>query len=453
MTTSYSKFPVPDFRALFEAVPGLYLVLLPNSPDFTIVAVSDAYLRATMTRRKEILGRGLFEVFPDNPADVAATGVSNVRASLMNVLWNRTQHSMPVQKYDIRQPEEVGGAFEVRYWSPVNSPVLGIDGQVTHILHRVEDVTAFVRIEEEGRRERKQAQERQAETERQSAHNLLWAEGLQETNSQLLSVITERKEAQEALQERVQEIETLLNVSSVPIWIAHDSECTRITGNRAGAEMLRMEPGQNLSQHTPPEERPPFRLFRSGAEIPREDLPMRYAARVGVEVRNVELDIVFTDGSIRYTYGNASPLFDVDGKVRGSVATFVDITERKEREAEIRALNSRLQRAITETHHRVKNNLQLVSGLIDMHRQSGRETMSGEEMDHLSQNVRALGVIHDILTQQSKDDARIDQLSAKAVLEQLTALMAGTLQGRTAYHNRDEGGARVVVAFAVRAAP
>ena len=438
MTTSNSTSATTDFRALFEAVPGLYLVLLPDSPDFTIVAVSNAYLRATMTRRDDILGRGFFDVFPANPADRGATGVSNVRASFMNVLWNRTQHSMPIQKYDIRQPEEDGGAFEVRYWSPVNSPVIGADGQVTHILNRVEDVTAFVRVEEQGKRERKQAQELLAETERQAAHNLLWAEGLQETNSHLLHVITERKEAQDALQERVEEIEALLNVSSVPIWIAHDADCTRITGNRAGSELLKMEPGQNLSLHTPSEERPPFRLFRNGAEILHEDLPMRYAARVGEEVRNVELDIVFADGSVRYTYGNASPLLDSDGNVRGSVATFIDITERKAREAEIRALNSRLQRAITETNHRVKNNLQLVSAFIDMNRQSPHDSMSGEELDRLSQNVRALGVIHDILTQQSRADSGVDRLSTKAVLEQVTALMAGTLPNRRLSVDADE---------------
>ncbi len=53
----------PDFRALFEAAPGLYLVLRPDAPRFTIVAVSDAYARATKTKRQEMLGRPLFELF------------------------------------------------------------------------------------------------------------------------------------------------------------------------------------------------------------------------------------------------------------------------------------------------------------------------------------------------------------------------------------------------------
>ena len=67
---------VPDFRVLFEAAPGLYLIL---STDFTIVGASDAYLAATMTRREEIVGRELFDVFPDNPDDPGATGTRNLQ--------------------------------------------------------------------------------------------------------------------------------------------------------------------------------------------------------------------------------------------------------------------------------------------------------------------------------------------------------------------------------------
>ena len=77
MEPSFLTDPSIDFRTLFESAPGLYLVL---SPELTIVAVSDAYLAATMTRREEILRRGIFEIFPDNPADVGATGETNLRA-------------------------------------------------------------------------------------------------------------------------------------------------------------------------------------------------------------------------------------------------------------------------------------------------------------------------------------------------------------------------------------
>src|ERR1700760_1594012 len=103
-----------DFKSLFESAPGLYLILLP---DMTIVAASQAYLDATMTKRDDIIGRKLFDIFPDNPDDSTATGVSNLRFSLEFALKNLTPHTMAVQKYDIKKPD---GSFEERYWSPFN---------------------------------------------------------------------------------------------------------------------------------------------------------------------------------------------------------------------------------------------------------------------------------------------------------------------------------------------
>lgn len=132
-----------DFQRLFESVPGLYLVL---DTGFDIVAVSDAYLAATMTTREAILGRNVFDVFPDNPNDPAADGVRNLRASLESVLRTGQPHTMAFQKYDIRRPASAGGGFEERYWSPINSP-FSMNGEITHIIHRVADVTDFVRLQ------------------------------------------------------------------------------------------------------------------------------------------------------------------------------------------------------------------------------------------------------------------------------------------------------------------
>ena len=133
----------PDFRALFESAPGLYLVL---DPQLVIVAASDAYLAATMTERNDVIGRGIFEVFPDNPDDPATEGVRNLGASLTRVLRERVPDAMSVQKYDVRRPEAQGGGFEERFWSPRNSPVLSSDGSIAYVIHQVEDVTDFMRL-------------------------------------------------------------------------------------------------------------------------------------------------------------------------------------------------------------------------------------------------------------------------------------------------------------------
>ncbi len=140
-----------DFRRLFEKAPGCFLVL---APSLRIVAVSDAYLEATMTTRAALVGQLLFEAFPDNPDDPAATGVANLRESLRRVASEKQPQAMAVQRYDIRRPEELGGGFETRYWSPVNTPVLDEQGALAYIVHRVDDVTelAHLRAQTEGRK-------------------------------------------------------------------------------------------------------------------------------------------------------------------------------------------------------------------------------------------------------------------------------------------------------------
>jgi signal transduction histidine kinase/ActR/RegA family two-component response regulator len=156
----YTNPAEPDFEALFQSAPGLYLVL---SPSLKIVAVSDAYLRATMTKREDIIGRGLFEVFPDNPDDPVATGVHNLHASLKRVVKKKEPDAMAIQKYDIQRPASEGGGFEERFWSPLNSPVLDKDGNLQYIIHRVEDVTDFLRLKQKRLEQDKLAEKMETE--------------------------------------------------------------------------------------------------------------------------------------------------------------------------------------------------------------------------------------------------------------------------------------------------
>jgi signal transduction histidine kinase len=172
----------PDFRALFEAAPSAFLVLQADAPTFTIVAVSDAYLKATMTRREDIVGHGIFEIFPDNPADPQATGTRNLRDSLTSALRNKSSDTMAVQKYDIRRPS---GEFEERYWSPVNSAVPGPGGTVTHLIHRVEDVTQFVHLMQREQAAGVEAREQRLRAERMEAEVYTRAQEVHEANRRL----------------------------------------------------------------------------------------------------------------------------------------------------------------------------------------------------------------------------------------------------------------------------
>jgi PAS domain S-box-containing protein len=123
-------------QGLFESLPGLFLVF---THDLKIVSASDAYLAALALQRKNILGRSIFEIFPDQPG---TTTISNWRASLDRVRQTAAPDTMAIQKYDIRRPD---GVVEERYWSPMNFPVFGTDSRVEYFILRVTDVTEFVR--------------------------------------------------------------------------------------------------------------------------------------------------------------------------------------------------------------------------------------------------------------------------------------------------------------------
>ncbi len=194
MTEPSATHCQPDFRTLFDSAPNSYLVL---TPSLIMVAVSDTYLRATMTRREEILGRHLFDVFPDNPDDATATGVSNLRASLTRVLQHRVPDAMAIQKYDIRRPDSEGGGFEERYWSPVNSPVFGVSGEITYIIHRVEDVTNFVRLKQAGGEQHRITEELRTRAGEMEAEVFRRAQEIQAVNNQLRTELNARKQAEQ----------------------------------------------------------------------------------------------------------------------------------------------------------------------------------------------------------------------------------------------------------------
>lgn len=131
------------FDKLFDDAPDAYLVL---SPHLDILRANKAYLAATLTTLAQIEGRHLFEIFPDNPNDPAAHSTRNLRLSLERVIATLKTDPMPIQKYDIPVPGAPRGTFEVRYWSPMNCPVLDDDGRLLCIIHRAEDVTAIMRL-------------------------------------------------------------------------------------------------------------------------------------------------------------------------------------------------------------------------------------------------------------------------------------------------------------------
>lgn len=130
-----------------RALPGCHLFLQPNAPHFTIIEATEAYLQAKLTNRS-IIGKDLFEVFPDNPVVADATGVKNLGSSLLWVLQNKKTHYMSLQRYDVRNAVQSNFVFKV--WKPTNKPVLDKAGDIQYIIHTVEEITQQVQSGKNG---------------------------------------------------------------------------------------------------------------------------------------------------------------------------------------------------------------------------------------------------------------------------------------------------------------
>ena len=163
--------------------------------------------------------------------------------------------------------------------------------------------------------------------------------------------ITERKWAEEALQEserrereRATELQTIMDSVPAAVSIAHDRLCQVVTGNRTLYDMLRVPPQSNTSLTAPADQQlAHFKIHINGIAPPPNELPLQISAATGVEIRNIEEDIVFDDGRAIHLLGNIVPLLDEQGLQRGAVAAFVDITERKKAEKKLSEQLDQLQ--------------------------------------------------------------------------------------------------------------
>ncbi|MFG2130680.1 PP2C family protein-serine/threonine phosphatase [Streptomyces sp. NPDC048751] len=133
--------PQIDYEAVFRALPGMVALL---TPDLVYVDVNEDFVRMTGRSREQLLGRYIFDVFPENPNDPAAAGMRETEASMLRVVTTGERDTMALLRYDIEDPERPGHWAE-HFWSPVNAPVLDPDGRVVLIAHRVEEVTELIR--------------------------------------------------------------------------------------------------------------------------------------------------------------------------------------------------------------------------------------------------------------------------------------------------------------------
>ncbi len=148
------------------------------------------------------------------------------------------------------------------------------------------------------------------------------------------------------VREEADKLRAVMAAAPVPLLIAEDSLCWAIRGNPAADSLLRMSKGANHSLTAPAPERPGhFRFLRDGQEIRAEDLPLQQAALLGIEVRDVPLELTFADGEVRHLMSYATPMRNQDGEVSGAVCCMADITDLRRVEAALRESKGEVRRS------------------------------------------------------------------------------------------------------------
>ena len=199
-------------------------------------------------------------------------------------------------------------------------------------------------------------------------------------------------------------------------WVAADG--TVLWANKAELDLLGYTAEEYIGHHI-------AEFHTDDAAI--QDILQRLSANE--TLHSYEARLKSKDGSIRHVLISSNVLWK-DGKFLHTRCFTRDITERKQAEEEIKRLNQQLQRAMAETHHRIKNNLQILTALIDMQDLEEEETIAASELIRLKQHIRTLATLHDLLTQSAKEHPGTDYISVESALNILLPLLEGTSKGR-----------------------
>ena len=170
----------------------------------------------------------------------------------------------------------------------------------------------------------------------------------------------ELERARAAARAKAEEFSALVDAVPALAFFSQDPKCEYMAASHYAHEVFSLPYGTNLSMSAPNGERPNVVYYEDGRPLQAEELPMQQAASTGRVFRNKELEIRYPDGHSVYILGNAVPLLDEAGKPRGAVGAFLDVTERKRIEEELR-LDIRDRKAVEEALRQQRERFEFVS--------------------------------------------------------------------------------------------
>ena len=324
--------------------------------DLRYVAVNAAYEAVTMRSEADLIGKKLFDVFPD-PGESGR----RLAASFQRVLETGEPDTLAYLPYAITTPD---GAISYRYWTAAHTPLPGPDGKTAFIAQNTVDVTEIVMAE---------------------AGATLPFGQIPETTSLL-----ERVQQTEALKDRMageaDEFRRLFQTAPSMIAVLSGSDHTITFANDALSGFLGRSElvGRSVRESLPDIAAQSFmdwldQVFRTGTPVSGNGVPIRIE-RPDSATSHHHVDFAF------------HPIFESNGGVKGVFVQGMDRTRDVEAENRQRIL-------LDELNHRVKNTLATVQSI-------AKQTLRNSESPAAAQatfegRILALSHAHDLLSRSS----------------------------------------------------
>ncbi len=346
-----------------------------------IVDVNDAFCRLTGYSREEWLaGKRYQEVTPEEYHEYEARIIERIVA---------TGNSEEYEKEYIRKD---GSRVPILLTTFV---VSGSDGRPIGLAAIIKDITERQRAEEELSKHRERLKELVEERTAQ----------LTKANEELRHEITKRKEADEALRRSEARLQSLIRNVRTAV-VVHNSDTSIAMANTTACELLGVAEEQLLGKTA---DDPGWRFLREdGSDMPVDEYPVNRVLATRQPVQDYVIGVRRPDAQgILWGLVNAAPEFTADGDLSYVIVSFMDITDRKRVEQQVQASLCEKEVLLKEIHHRVKNNMQVISSLLNLQARGIEHEQSREILRDTRSRVTSMAMVHEQLYQ-SPDLARVD---------------------------------------------